>query len=426
MKTAIVGSGGREHALGHYISRDPLSESVYFIPGNGGTVTDGINVNINPKETGVLIDFLRGEGIEFVVIGPEDPLVSGLADLLRENGITVFGPSAKAARIESEKSFAKALMSKYGVPTASYMEFSAAEYDKCREYVKTQNLPFVIKADGLAAGKGVFVCSQAEEAEKALKLIFEDRIFGDSGNRVLIEEFMEGEEISVFAVSDGKDYIVLPAAQDHKRIGEGDTGDNTGGMGAYAPAPQADDELMLRIKNEIIRPMINGMAADGIPFQGCLYCGLMLTKDGPRVVEFNCRFGDPETQVVLSVLEGSLLKLLHSAASGRIDKKAVTAGNRAAVCVIAASSGYPWGFKKGFEIKGLDDISENSVVFHAGTSISDDKIITSGGRVFAMTSISKNGDLKAAVEQCYDDMSRVGFDNIYYRKDIAHRALKLL
>ncbi len=426
MKTAIIGSGGREHALGYFISRDPLNEAVYFIPGNGGTVNAGINVNINPKDTGLLIEFLKGEQIGFVVIGPEEPLVNGLADLLRENGITVFGPSAEAARIESEKSFAKSLMSKYGVPTAAYKEFTSAEYAECKEYVNNHGLPLVIKADGLAAGKGVFVCHQPEETVKALRLIFEDRIFGDSGNRVLVEEFMEGEEISVFAVSDGKDYVILPPAQDHKRIGDGDTGDNTGGMGAYAPAPQVDKELMLHIENEIIRPMIRGMAADSVPFTGCLYCGLMLTESGPRVVEFNCRFGDPETQVVLAVLEGSLLKLLYSAASGNVNKTAVKHLKRAAVCVIAASSGYPWSFKKGFSIKGLDGISENSIVFHAGTALAGDTIISSGGRVFAMTTISENGDLRDAVSKCYEDMNLVCFDNIYYRKDIAKKAFRYL
>jgi len=423
MNVAVIGSGGREHALALKIKESPLLENLYVIPGNPGTLSLGENVNLNISEQQKIISFCKKKKIDLVVIGPEQPLVEGLSDLLRDNEIKVFGPGKAASEIEEHKSFAKKIMKIAGVPTAQYIEFTAGMYEHAKDFIKNKSYPCVIKTDGLAAGKGVYVCNDSQEAASALENIFINKLFGESGNNVLIEEFLQGEEASVFAITDGTDFICLPASQDHKRIGDNDTGKNTGGMGSYAPAPVVTPDIMEKVKNKIIAPTLATMKDEGKPFSGCLYVGLMITDDGPKVVEFNCRFGDPETQVVLPVLSGDFLQLIYSAASGKIDKNSVKYSGGSSVCVVCASNGYPDNYEKGFEITGLNEIPGDVIVYHAGTKKDDDKILTNGGRVLGVTSVLNEFDLKAAKEKAYTALEKISFKNIYYRKDIADRAI---
>jgi phosphoribosylamine--glycine ligase len=423
MNVLLVGSGGREHALAYKIHQSKDLDTLYICPGNPGMKNLGINIDMNLKDFNSIREFCLNKKIELVVIGPEQPLVDGMADFLRENGINVFGPGQKAADIEAKKSFAKSLMIKYSIPTSGYVQFKYSEQKEALQYIKTQKYPLVIKADGLAAGKGVLICNTISEAENAIKEIFVDKIFGASGDKLIIEEFMEGEEASIFAITDGKDFICLPAAQDHKRIGNNDTGKNTGGMGAYSPAPLITKEILAEVEERIITPAINGMEKEGCKFVGCLYCGLMITSEGPKVVEFNCRFGDPETQVVLPILEGNFLQLLYSASTGALDKNAVKYSNGSAVCVVAASKGYPDAFSKGYEISGLNLVDSDIAVFQAGTKESDGKIVTNGGRVLGITAIIKEMNLKLAKQKAYTALDKIYFDGIYYRKDIADRAI---
>jgi phosphoribosylamine--glycine ligase len=313
-----------------------------------------------------------------------------------------------------------------GVPTAKYIEFKTSMYDQLMEFIKVKKYPCVFKADGLAAGKGVVICNDAEEAEAALKSFFIDRIFGESGDKILIEEFLEGEEVSVFAITDGNNFICLPASQDYKRIGDNDTGKNTGGMGAYAPAPIITNKLLKEISIKIIAPTLQALKTEGKTFIGCLYAGLILTTNGIKVIEFNCRFGDPETQVVLPLLKGDFLKLLYSAASGKLDKDSVSYNGGSAVCVVAASHGYPGEYKKGLEVFGLDKVPENAIVFHAGTKEENGKILTSGGRVLGVASVLDENDLKRAKKLAYRALDKIHFLNMYYRKDIADKAIEKL
>jgi phosphoribosylamine--glycine ligase len=424
MNVMIIGSGGREHALALKIKQSPNLLNLFIMPGNPGTAFLGENVQINPSNQKEVLNFCDEKEIDLIVIGPEQPLVDGLADVLRENNFTVFGPNKEAAQIEASKSFAKEIMAEAEVPTAGYIEFTAKNYNLAKEYIKEKKYPCVIKADGLAAGKGVFVCNSSVEAEDALKAIFLDKAFGKSGEKLLVEEFLEGEEASVFAICDGEDFISLPASQDHKRIGDNDTGKNTGGMGAYAPAPIVTPKIFEEIKNRIISPTLNTLKKNNKPFIGCLYAGLMITDDGPKVIEFNCRFGDPETQVVLPVVEGDFLKLLYTAAIGDLDKKLLAYNGGASVCVVAASKGYPDSYRKGFEITGLDVLPFDIIVYHAGTKDLNEKIITNGGRVLGVTSAIPEFNLQLAKEKAYKALSKINFENIYYRKDIADKALK--
>jgi len=311
MKVAVIGSGGREHALALKISESEMLKNLYIIPGNPGTAQIGENVNLDINNNTEILRCCNEKEIDLVVVGPEQSLVNGLADELRANGILVFGPDSAPSKIEAYKSFAKNLMRSAGVPTANYIEFNTSMYDLARDFIREKKYPCVIKADGLAAGKGVFVCNDAEEAEAALNSFFIDRIFGKSGDRILIEEFLEGEEVSVFAITDGNNFICLPASQDHKRVGDKDTGKNTGGMGAYAPAPVVTNQILKEISVKIIAPTLKALKAEGNPFIGCLYAGLILTSEGVKVIEFNCRFGDPETQAILPLLKGDFLKLLY-------------------------------------------------------------------------------------------------------------------
>ena len=425
MNVLLIGSGGREHALAFKIHESINLSRLYILSGNPGTKSLGENIdNIDQNDYESIVNFCNDKNVELVVIGPEQPLVNGLADFLRQNNINVFGPNKNAAEIEAHKTFAKRLMFKYNIPTAAYAEFSSDEIGKAKEHLSNLIFPCVIKADGLAAGKGVIICKEVTEANQALEEILVNKIFGQSGEKIIIEEFLIGEEASIFAITDGTNFICLPSAQDHKRIGDNDTGKNTGGMGAYSPAPIITKDILNEVEEKIITPTLTAMESEGRKFSGCLYCGLMLTSEGPKVVEFNCRFGDPETQVVLPILEGNFLQLLYSSAIGKLDKSAVKYGGGSAVCVVAASNGYPDSYTKGYEIHGLNYQSDGIIVFHAGTKETENKIVTNGGRVLGVTAVNKTNDLKAAKQSAYSALEKINFKDIYFRKDIADKALK--
>jgi phosphoribosylamine--glycine ligase len=424
MYVAIIGSGGREHALAFKLKESSLLTKLFILPGNPGTKFLGDNVEIHPSDQNRILDFCKREKIDLVIIGPEQPLVEGLANILREHQINVFGPNKEAAQIESSKYFAKKVMKESGVPTAKYLPFTSSMLGPAKEYVKNKKYPCVIKADGLAAGKGVFICNNSREAEEALNLIFRDKVFGASGEKVLIEEFLTGEEVSVFAICDGNEFVCLPASQDHKRIGENDTGKNTGGMGAYAPAPLVTPQLFEKIKNQILYPVVKTLNKRNSSFIGCLYAGLIVDNESPKVIEFNCRFGDPETQVVLPVIKGDFLHLLYTASRGNIDKAAVEYNGGSSVCVVAASNGYPDSYQKGFEIKGLNELPADIIVYHAGTKEENGKILTNGGRVLGVTSVLTDFNLMVAKHKVYKALEHIHFQNIYFRKDISDKALK--
>ncbi len=426
MNVLLIGSGGREHALALKISESKKLNRLFCLPGNPGTEAFSSNISLDISNHQLIVNFCQSNKIDLVVIGPEQPLVDGLSDSLRNNDIPVFGPSANAARIESSKSFAKRIMGNANVSTANYQEFNLTEIEKTKEYLLTTNFPVVVKVDGLAAGKGVIICKDYDDAVETVKEIFEDKIFGESGNKIIIEEFLTGEEASVFAITDGENFVCLPAAQDHKRIGEGDTGKNTGGMGAYAPAPIIDEKLMSKIEKEIIKPVINEMKKTGNKFVGCLYAGLMISGSKINVIEFNCRFGDPETQVILPILDGDFLELIYSAAKGNLSKDSIIYNGGCAVCVVAASKGYPDKYEKGFEIFGLDYSDPEIIVYHAGTKKVNDKIITNGGRVLGITSVLKSNNLNEAKAKAYYALSKIKFEEMYFRKDISDKALKYI
>jgi phosphoribosylamine--glycine ligase len=424
MKVLLIGSGGREHALAMKIAESKKLERLFILPGNPGTAKIGENIDYEYEDHSTIVTFCIENKIDLVVIGPEKPLVDGLANALRDKKINVFGPNKEAAEIEAHKSFAKSIMKSAGVPTAGFIQFGSKMYSVAKEYLRNKKYPCVVKADGLAAGKGVFVCNFFSEADYALNQILVDKVFGESGEKVLIEEFLDGEEASVLAITDGEEFICLPASQDHKQIEDNDMGKNTGGMGAYAPAPIVTEQLMEVIKNKIIQPTLDVLRKENKKFIGCLYAGLMITKEGPKVVEFNCRFGDPEAQVVLPLLKGDFFELLYSVATGKLNKEAVSYSGGSAVCVVAASAGYPDEYKKGYEIKGLDAKSDNVIVFHAGTKEVGEKIITNGGRVLGVTAINPENNLAVTKEIAYKALANIKFDNIYYRNDIADKALK--
>lgn len=421
----IIGSGAREHALGKRIKEGKPERRIFFLPGNGGTKNTGTNFsNTNVSDFDEVLQIVKENSIDLVVIGPEKPLVDGLTDFLREKSIPVFGPSKDAAKIESDKSFAKKLMIRAGVPTAAFNEFNRSEFREALEFIDQHNVPVVIKASGLAAGKGVIIAETIEEAIAAIQDIFESNIFGEAGDTIVVEEFMKGEEASVFAVTDGESFVLLPPAQDHKRIGDKDTGKNTGGMGAFAPAMLVNDSMLQIISEKIIKPVLNQMRIEGYPFSGCLYAGLMLTDNGPKVVEFNCRFGDPETQSVMEVIDGNFLKLLTDSAAGKVEPDTVRYNGMSAVTVVTASKGYPDAFETGYEISGLDQMPEDVTVYHAGTKESDGKILSSGGRVLSVTGVSKKGSLAEAISKTYSAVEKISYKNIYYRNDIGEKGLK--
>ena len=424
MNVVVIGSGGREHALALKIKESTQLSNLFILPGNPGTAALGENVSINISDKINIVEFCKEKKIDLVVIGPEQPLVDGLVNALRENRINVFGPNKEAAEIESSKSFAKKIMKEAGVPSAKYIPFNSSMLEHAKDYLKNKKYPCVIKSDGLAAGKGVFVCTNHQEAENALNLIFRDKVFGESGEKVLIEEFLQGQEASVFAICDGNDCICLPASQDHKRIGDNDTGKNTGGMGAYAPTTIVSAQMLESIQKKIIYPVLNTLKKNNKKFIGCLYAGLMITEEGPKVIEFNCRFGDPETQAVLPVIKGDFLELLYSAALGKLNKEAVEYNGGCSVCVVVASGGYPDSYEKGFEISGLGEVPSDIIVYHAGTKEENGKILTNGGRVLDVTSVLPEFNLMLAKDKAYQALNKINFQNMYFRKDISDKALK--
>ena len=418
MNILVIGSGGREHALYWKLSESPQTEQIYAIPGNPGM---GASAAIALDDHAAILRFVKEHEIGLVVVGPEVPLMNGLVDELEAAGIRAFGPRANAAEIEGSKSFAKDLMKKYGIPTARYEVFTAAE--PARAYIRQEGAPIVVKADGLAAGKGVIVAMTEQEALDAVDAIMEDHSFGDAGARVVIEEFMEGEEASLLAFTDGTTIRPMISAQDHKRAYDGDRGPNTGGMGTYAPAPVMTPEMTERAVEEILKPTIAAMAKEGRIYRGCLYLGLMVTADGPKVVEFNARFGDPETQVVLPLLDSDLVAIMCACADGTLADVPIRWKEGAAVCVVLASGGYPGHYDKGQEIHGLADAEAmGALVFHAGTAMKDGKLVTNGGRVLGV--VGRGTDISSAVDSAYAAATKISFKDAYYRKDIAHRALE--
>ncbi|MFC2336337.1 MAG: phosphoribosylamine--glycine ligase [Selenomonas noxia] len=417
MNILVIGSGGREHALFWKLSESPQTERIYAIPGNPGI---GEMTDIAVTDNAAILQFAKEKDIGLVVVGPEVPLMNGLVDDLEAAGIPAFGPRANAAEIEGSKSFAKDLMKKYGIPTARYEVFAEAE--AARAYIRSEGTPIVVKADGLAAGKGVVVAMTEQEALDAVDAIMENNSFGDAGARVVIEEFMEGEEASLLAFTDGTVIRPMISAQDHKRVFDGDKGPNTGGMGTYAPAPVMTPELTERAVEEILKPTISAMEKEGRAYRGCLYLGLMITADGPKVVEFNARFGDPETQVVLPLLDGDLVQIMHACAGGTLADVPIRWKDGAAVCVVLAAGGYPASYEKGNEIYGIGNAEKlGALVFHAGTAKKNGKIVTNGGRVLGVVGMGK--DIASAVQSAYDAVDQISFKGEYHRKDIAHRAL---
>jgi phosphoribosylamine--glycine ligase len=421
-RVLVIGGGGREHTLVWAISRCRDIEKVHAAPGNAGTARDGENVALPTKPPfAEILAFAKDEAIDLVVVGPEQPLVDGIVDALADAGIRVFGPGKAAAELEGSKTFAKEVMQAAGVPTGGCEVFESS--DAAVEYVQKQTPPIVVKADGLAAGKGVSICGTVEEAETAIRAAMDECVFGDAGSRVIIEEYLEGEEASILALCDGERFVCLPSSQDHKRIYDGDEGPNTGGMGAYSPAPVITPEMQKKIEKTVLAPTLREMAKRGVPYKGVLYAGLMITKDGPRVVEFNCRFGDPETQAVLPRLRSDLVELMEGCIDGNLPEEPLDIEPGAAVCIVAASGGYPGSYEKGKEIRGLEEAGSEDgvVVFHAGTKKDDGRVVTSGGRVLGLTATGSS--VRDAVEKAYSAIGKIEFDGIFYRRDIAHRAL---
>ena len=419
MKVLLIGSGGREHALAWKISQSSRLEKLYALPGNPGIAEFAECVeNISAEDNQAVVNFAQEKNIDLVVVGPEAPLVNGLVDALEKVGIKSFGCKQNAAQIEGSKIFAKQLMKKYSVPTAKFEVFDNP--DAAKKYIQAEGAPIVIKADGLAAGKGVIV---AQNLEEALTAVDEMKNFGAAGSKIVVEEFMDGEEASVLAFTDGKIIVPMISAQDHKRLLNGDEGANTGGMGAYAPAPVVNAEVEKRVEEKILKPIIAALNAEGILYQGCLYAGLMIIDGEPKVVEFNCRFGDPETQVVLPLLESDLLEIMLACAEGNLADKKISWSKDSAVCVVLASGGYPKAYKKNLPIDGITKAKTlGATIFHAGTKILDDKLVTSGGRVLGVTVTAPT--LKDAVEKVYKCVDVIKFEDMHYRTDIAAKAMK--
>ena len=416
MKVLIIGSGGREHAIAYCVSKSKRVDEIYCAPGNAGIAEIAECVNIPVMDFDKQVDFAKETGIDFVIVGPDDPLVAGCVDAFEKAGIKVFGPRANAAIIEGSKAFSKDLMKKYDIPTAAYENFDNAE--DALNYLETASFPIVLKADGLALGKGVLICKDLEEAKAGVKEIMLDKHFGDAGNRMVIEEFMTGREVSVLAFCDGTTIKTMTSAQDHKRAKDGDQGLNTGGMGTFSPSPFYTEEIATFCQKEIYDKTIAAMKAEGRDFVGVLFTGLMLTEKGPKVLEFNARFGDPEAQVVLPRMKNDIIDVMEACVDGRLDEIDLQFEDNAAVCVVLASDGYPVSYEKGFEIKGLEAFEgkEGYYVFHAGTKFAGQKTVTNGGRVLGVT--AKGADLKEARANAYEATKWIDFDNKYMRNDI--------
>ncbi len=419
MRVLVVGGGGREHALVWKLRQSPKVQEIFCAPGNVGIAQMATCVNIQAEDVPGLVTFAQQEQIDLTVVGPEIPLTNGIVDIFQQQGLKIFGPSRAAAEIEGSKALAKDIMAKYNIPSARYATFDTAK--EARAYVKQYGAPCVIKADGLAAGKGVIVAMDEETALAAVDFIMAERAFGQAGDRVVIEEFLEGEEVSVLAFVDGETIVPLVSSQDHKRVGDQDTGPNTGGMGAYAPAPVYTPELAKVVERDILYPTVKALAAEGRPYRGVLYAGLMVTPTGPKVLEFNARFGDPETQPVLSLLETDLVDIIEAILQGRLAEQSVQWQDGAAVCVVMAAAGYPGSYAKGQEITGLTEVPEGVVVFHAGTTSRDGQVVTAGGRVLGVTTTGK--DIQEAIQRVYQGVEAIHFAGAHYRKDIGQKAV---
>jgi len=422
MRILVIGGGGREHALVWKLRQSAETPEILCAPGNAGIAREARCVPVPAEDVGALVRLARDERIDLVVVGPEAPLAAGLADALEAAGVRTFGPRRKAAEIEASKAWCHEFLERHGIPAASYRIFR--DRAACLRHVEEIGAPLVVKASGLAAGKGAVVCATVAEARRALDAMFVERAFGAAGDTVVIEEFLEGEEASCLAITDGETFLPLAAAQDHKAVYDGDKGPNTGGMGAYAPAPVVTDEIAERVEREILLPTIQGLASEGRRYIGVLYAGLMITDAGPKVIEFNCRFGDPETQVVLPLLDADLADLLDAAAAGRLAGKRAPMCDGAAVTVVLASGGYPGAYRKGIPIEGFDDVGPNVMVFHAGTALRDGRVVTAGGRVLNVT--TADASLRSAIDRAYAAIERIRFEGMHYRRDIGHRALARL
>ena len=426
MNVLVIGSGGREHALVWKLAQSGKVDRLFCAPGNPGTSPLATNIPLKADDIGSLRAFAQAEAIDLTVVGPEQPLAAGLVDAFEQAGLRVFGPTKRAAELEWSKAFAKEFMRRHGIPTAAFRTFVAAERDDAGRYVRSCGFPVVVKADGLAAGKGVLVCLTRDEAQRAVAEVTDPRVFGAAGGTIVIEEFMEGEEASLFAVTDGHHVVTLAAAQDHKRVSDGDRGKNTGGMGAYAPAPRVTAGVLERVTEEIIGPTLRGMEAEGRLYKGCLYVGLMLTASGPKVVEYNCRFGDPETQVVLPLYRGDLAELFVAACDGTLASISPPPPRGSAVCVVLASGGYPDRYATGKTITGLEGAARcaGAVVFHAGTRREPDgSVVTAGGRVLGVTAVRADGALGATIGAAYEAVTQISFEGMHFRRDIGGKAL---
>jgi phosphoribosylamine--glycine ligase len=423
MKVLVIGNGGREHALVWKIAQSPRVERVFCAPGNAGTAADGENVNLPPGDFPALVRFANDNSVGLVVVGPEAPLAAGIVDAMEREGLRVFGPNRGAAELEASKGFCKDILRNAAVPSGEYHTFRDAE-SAIRFLQEREDVPIVVKADGLAAGKGVFVCDGRDQAVDAVQQIAQDKVFGEAGDRLVIEERLHGEEASVLAITDGQTLVTLPPAQDHKRAYDGDAGPNTGGMGAYSPAPLVDDQMLAWIEEHILVPTVHAMKRARRPFRGVLYAGLMITNQGPKVLEYNVRFGDPECQPILMRLKSDLVDVLEAAVDGRLDRIAPLEWDpRPAVCVVMASEGYPGDYPKGFPIRGLAEAAQvpDAKIFHAGTTLKDGQVVTSGGRVLGVTALGNN--VAQAKLQAYTAVKCIRWDGAWCRKDISDKAL---
>ncbi len=421
MRVLIIGSGGREHALAWKIRQSPRVERLFIAPGNGGTALEGENVAVEVDDIPGLVKLARTKKVDLVIVGPELPLVLGLTDALEKENILCFGPGAYPAQLEGSKAFAKSLMSQAEVPTAGYRVFE--DFDQAVNYVQGRQFPVVIKADGLAAGKGVVVAGDFEQAREALDDMLVKQVFGKAGERVVIEETLSGEEASFLALCDGRNFLLLPSSQDHKRIGENDTGPNTGGMGAYSPAPVLPAAKYQETADLVIRPMLQHLEQTDQPFKGVLYAGLIFSEDGPRVLEYNVRFGDPECQPLLMRMDSDLLEVIMDCVHGRAAERSLQIKDEASVCVVLSAGGYPARYTKGHEITGIEEAETDPLVrvFHAGTAYKDGRLVTSGGRVLGVTALGT--DLGDAIERCYRAVEKISFEGMYYRRDIGQKGL---
>lgn len=423
MNILILGSGGREHALSWKLKQSQHCDQLFIAPGNAGTALCGTNVDIKATDFNAVKKFVLDQSIGLVVVGPEEPLVKGIVDFFRKDkdlkDVVIIGPSQYGAQLEGSKAFAKKFMEKYNIPTAAYREFNKDSFNEGVKYLQDLALPIVLKADGLAAGKGVLICQSNLEAIAEFELMLQQNKFGDAGNKVVVEEFLDGIELSVFILTDGKDYVILPEAKDYKRIGERDSGLNTGGMGAVSPVPFADKAFMEKVEEKIIRPTVAGLNVEGIDYKGFVFIGLIKVKDEPLVIEYNCRMGDPETEVVMPRLKSDLVELLMATANGTLNEVNVEFDERAAGTVMAVSGGYPGNYEKGYVISGLDqETGKDSIVFHAGTAENNGEVVTSGGRVLCVTSYGQN--ISSAIAKSRNVLSGIDFEGMYYRRDIGY------